>query len=86
MTGVVVYLVTVIAFAAVLCGHQGEPFPPGRWVRAARARARRQAGVSRPHGPVRLPLHPRDAPGPPQSHTEPQPRPAPAWADTKEAA
>lgn len=84
MIGVVVYLAIVIALAAVLCGHQGEDFPPFRWLRAARARARRCTPASRPEtasgdSPAAVtPLSPAER------RTEPH---TPSWARTdKEAA
>ena len=88
MIGVAAYLALVFAIPALMLGHQGEDFPPFRWLRAARARRGSQTPASRPDSPVRLPRHLRDAPEPPQSRTGPHSRPAPRWAhtDTEEAA
>jgi hypothetical protein len=50
MTGVVVYLFTVLALAAFLCCHQGEGAPPGlRWAIRTLRRPRPSWAV----GPVR---------------------------------
>jgi hypothetical protein len=84
VTGVVAYLALVVAIPALILGHQGQDFPPFRWLRAARVRRGIHAPVSRPQGPVRLPRHLRTAPEP----SQPPSRPAPHWAhtDTEEAA
>jgi hypothetical protein len=45
VTLLLAYLALVVAVAAVCCGHQGEPFPPFTWWRAARAAGRSRGGL-----------------------------------------
>lgn len=76
-----VFLTVVVAVAALVCGHQGQPWPLTplwRTVRARMPRAARCAPAGAPRGASRLPLHLRDAP---EALTPPS-SPVPAWAHT----
>jgi hypothetical protein len=55
--GVVVYLTVVVAYSALLCGHQGEDWPPGWAWRRMRARRGRER-----HGEPLNPGTPRTRP------------------------
>lgn len=48
MTGVIPYIAAVVSISSLLCGHQGEDFPPVG--RALRWRARRPGWA---YGPIR---------------------------------
>jgi hypothetical protein len=71
VTTVVAFVAATAAVTAALCGHQGQPFPPARWWRAARC-----ALVSRPQGVSGGSRDAGAAPRPSQRRT----RPTPAWA------
>lgn len=86
------YLAMVVSVAALACGHQGEPFPPLRWWRAARGagpscarlygrwRASRQREAVRAlrlaHSPADARREPQDPSGAPCAGTG-RPRSAP---------
>lgn len=54
MIGVAVYLTVVVAYSALLCGHQGEDWPPGWMWRRWQARRGRER-----HGEPLEPTTPR---------------------------
>lgn len=88
MIGMVAYLAVVVAIPAMMLGHQGQPFPPRRWLRAARARRGSQAPAEAPETAPCVSSAAVTPLRPPQRRTEPRTRPAPHWAhtDTEEAA
>jgi hypothetical protein len=70
---VVVYLVMVVAVAAVCCGHQGQPFPiplrgPWRHLRAPQGRFRDSRDAERDLRPTESRTAPRT---PHWAHTQP---------------
>ena len=79
MTDALAFLAATVAVTAVLCGHQGQPWPlAGLWrtLRARMPRAGRCVPTGAPQRVVRLPLHLRDAP------EASQPPLRPSWART----
>lgn len=81
------YLAMVVSVAALACGHQGEPFPPLRWWRAARGAAGLRKPVKVPLAPELHSIDSRPAMAA-ERRSEPHSRPAaPTWARTdKDAA
>jgi hypothetical protein len=73
VTLLLAYLALVVAVAAVCCGHQGEPFPPFAWWRAARGAGRPCAWLC---GLLRAEASESD----PRLPETPDRRSAPSWA------
>ena len=77
------YLATTVAVAALLCGHQGQPWPLAgllAWLRALRPREGVQTPACGPHSPSRLP---RDLRGAPRGAQRRSGRSVPSWAHTE---
>jgi hypothetical protein len=75
VTTVVAFVAATVAVTAAVCGHQGQPFPPACWWRAARS-----ALAGRPHRASGGSRVVPDAPEPAQRCTAPR---TPAWAHTQ---
>jgi hypothetical protein len=73
VTVLLAYLALVVAVAALCCGHQGEPFPPLAWWRAAKDAGRASAWLSarlRPEGGAGGAREGRSASRAPQGESE----------------
>jgi hypothetical protein len=75
VTTVVAFVAAVVALTAALCGHQGQPFPPARWWRAARC-----ALAGAPQGPSGGSRAVPEAPGASRGRTAPR---TPTWAHSQ---
>ena len=79
MTDAFVFLAVTVAVAAVVCGHQGQPWPLAGLVRSAwTAVGPRRALSARlsAEQPSRAP----ESPGTADGRSEPPSHPAPSWA------
>lgn len=79
MTDALAFLAVTVAVAAVVCGHQGQPWPLAGLVRSAWTAAGPRRALSARLSAEQPSADP-ESPGTPDGRSERPPHPSPSWA------